>query len=250
MVLHDVSYYRELDELKGRFVSTVSHELRTPLSSVILQVSTLLKYYDRFEESERRDMILEVEQQAQVLRDLIEDILELSRFDAKRSTPQKRWFDLAEQCRGVVTAMRHATDEKLLTVDMGGCASRCHLLADPHQLERVARNLFSNAVKYTPVGGSVAVRLAQVGNEIKLEVEDTGIGIAPEEQGYVFDRFFRSELGLPHGFRHRAGAGDHQRNSRAARGPDRAAQHTGKGEYLRRDAARWQSGGRDGSAGK
>jgi signal transduction histidine kinase len=170
----------------------VSHELRTPLSSVMLQVSTLLKYYDRFEESERHDMIQEVQQQAQVLRDLIEDILELSRFDAKRAMPQKRWFDLAEQCRGVVTSMRHATDEKLLAVDMRGCADQCYLLADPHQLERVVRNLFSNAVKYTPVSGSVALRLAQVGNEVKLEVQDSGIGIAPEEQAHVFDRFFRS----------------------------------------------------------
>jgi PAS domain S-box-containing protein len=193
VALHDVTYFRELDELKGRFVSTVSHELRTPLSAVLLQVSTLLKYYDRFSDQERRSMIGEVQQQAHVLRELIEDILELSRLDARRSLPQKQWFDLVSYCHEVVTSMKPAIDEKRLSIDLAQCAGSRYILADPNQVMRVLRNLLSNAIKYTPDGGRIALRLDQVGGEARLSVTDTGIGITREEQVYIFDRFFRSE---------------------------------------------------------
>ncbi len=193
IVLHDVTYYRELDELKGRFVSTVSHELRTPLSAIMLQVSTLLKYYDRFEESERREMLGEIQQQAQVLRELIEDILELSRFDAKRATPQKRWFDLLEHCRGIMAELRPVVEEKQLLIRLNSEAGHCEVYGDPNQLMRAFRNLFSNALKYTPEGGKVSVDLLEANGEMQIVVQDTGIGIPPEEQIYVFDRFYRAE---------------------------------------------------------
>lgn len=193
IVLHDVTYYRELDELKGRFVSTVSHELRTPLSAIMLQVSTLLKYYDRFEERERREMLGEIQQQAQVLRELIEDILELSRFDAKRSTPQKRWFDLLEHCRGIMAELRPMVEDKQLMIRLNSEAKHCEVFGDPNQLMRAFRNLFSNAVKYTPDGGRVSVQLQETTDEMQVVVQDTGIGIPPDEQVYIFDRFYRAE---------------------------------------------------------
>jgi signal transduction histidine kinase len=193
VALHDVTNFRELDELKGRFVSNVSHELRTPLSAMLLQISTLLKYYDRFSDHERRTMIGEVQQQAHVLRELIEDILELSRLDARRSLPQKQWFDLVSHCQEGVASMRPALDEKGLSLDLAQCTGSRYILADPNQLMRVLRNLLSNAIKYTPEGGQIALRLEQIGEEIRLSVTDTGIGITPEEQSYIFDRFFRSE---------------------------------------------------------
>ena len=192
IVLHDVTYFRELDELKGRFVSTVSHELRTPLSAVLLQVSTLLKYYTRFEDDERQEMLVDIEQQAHILRELIEDILELSRFDSKRVMPQKRWVNLSDLYRSVLSSMRSVSEEKALRVTLSGFEDECLVEGDAHQLERVFRNLLGNAIKYTPEGGQIVVDLTQANGEVRLAVTDSGIGIAPEEQSYVFDRFFRS----------------------------------------------------------
>jgi PAS domain S-box-containing protein len=192
IVLHDVTYFRELDELKGRFVSTVSHELRTPLSAILLQVSTLLKYYTRFEDEERQEMLADIEQQAHVLRELIEDILELSRFDSKRTTLQKRWIDLSELYRSVLSTLRPVSDDKALTIVLDGFEEGCFVEGDVHQLERVFRNLVSNAIKYTPERGAITIDLGRVDGEVQLAVTDTGIGIAPDEQPYVFDRFFRA----------------------------------------------------------
>jgi two-component system phosphate regulon sensor histidine kinase PhoR len=193
IALHDVTTYRELDRLKGRFVSTVSHELRTPLSAILLQVTTLLKYYSRFEDTERLEVLGEIEEQAYVLRELIEDILELSRFDARRALPNKQWFDLAAECREIVAAMRPVVEEKNLRVDLTRCPPSYELFADPLQLARAFRNLYSNAVKYTPPGGLITVSLTRQGDHVQLSVSDTGIGIAPEEQLFVFDRFYRTE---------------------------------------------------------
>jgi len=196
IVLHDVTYFRELDELKGRFVSTVSHELRTPLSTVLLQVSTLLKYYDRLSEEERHSMVAGVQQQAYVLRELVEDILELSRFDARHATIQRQWFDLAVQCRSVIESLVLTTSEKQIAVQVEGCDSPCYIQGDVSQLARVLRNLITNAVKYTPPNGRVAVSLDQAGGNVRLVVSDSGIGIAPEDQKHIFDRFYRTDQAM------------------------------------------------------
>ena len=192
-VFHDVTKEVEANRAKSEFVSTVSHELRTPLSTVLLQISTLNKYYNRLGEDERREMMVDIEQQAHVLRELIEDILELSRFDARRDMPQMQWFDLAELCRAGVISLRAVIQNKDLQVDLAGCPPTCYLNGDQNQLARAFHNLLSNAIKYTAAGGQIVVGLEQTGPEVRLSVEDTGIGIAPEDQRYIFDRFFRAE---------------------------------------------------------
>ncbi|MCD4686457.1 MAG: GAF domain-containing protein, partial [Anaerolineae bacterium] len=192
IALHDVTYFRELDELKERFVSTVSHELRTPLSTILLQVSTLIRYYDRFDEAERRSMIGEMQEQSQVLRDLIEDILELSRFDAHKSVPSKQWFDLIAKCHEVLSALELAIEKKQLTLRLDGVSGSRYVMGDSNQIARVLRNLINNAIKYTPSGGTITLRVRQIGTEITFAVIDTGIGMTPEEVAHVFDRFYRA----------------------------------------------------------
>ncbi len=190
--LHDVTYYRDIEELKNQFVSTVSHEMRTPLSTVVLELGTLLAYYDRLSDSERREMLHEIQGQAHVLRDLIEDILGVSRLDAHREQPNKQPFDLAARCRAIIATMRNEMQQKHLRIELEGCSSPFEINADIDQIERVIRNLMSNAIKYTPDGGQILVRLARFDGEAQLSVSDSGIGILPEDQLYAFDRFYRA----------------------------------------------------------
>jgi PAS domain S-box-containing protein len=191
--MHDVTYYRDLEELKNQFVSTVSHEMRTPLSTVVLEIGTLLAYYDRLTDAERREMLQQIQEQSHVLRDLIEDILGVSRLDAHREHPNKQRFDLAARCRMLTAVLRSEIQQKQLRVELEGCGSAFEVNADIDQIERVFRNLMSNAIKYTRPGGEIVVRLARSSHEAHLSISDTGIGIPPEDQLYVFDRFYRAD---------------------------------------------------------
>jgi two-component system phosphate regulon sensor histidine kinase PhoR len=158
----------------------------------MLQVSTLIKYYERLAEPQRRNMIGEIQQQTHLLRELIEDILELSRFDAKRSQPQKRWFDLLGQSQEILDALRPAIQEKRLNLEVSQQLESSYIRADPQQIVRMLRNLMSNAIKYTPEGGHIWLRMDQINGEMRLTVSDTGIGIAPEDRPRIFDRFYRA----------------------------------------------------------
>ncbi len=192
VVLNDVTHYHELDALKGQFVATVSHELRTPLSAILLQISTLLKYYERFDETERHAMIEEIQEQSQILRNLIEDILELSRLDANRSMPKKQWFDFIAAVREVLGGLELTIREKQLEIDTTRCIGSRYIMADPNQIKRVIRNLVGNAVKYTPPGGRVAITVRQEDHHLVAEVVDNGIGISKEHLPHIFERFYRA----------------------------------------------------------
>jgi signal transduction histidine kinase/GAF domain-containing protein len=193
IALHDVTYFRELDEMKRQFVSTVSHELRNPLAALLLQISSLHRYYDRFAEEERRRMVAQVQQHAYGLRELVEDILELSRFDAGRTLPQKEWFDLVDKCRSVINVMQPLIREKNQLFDAHYSAESCYFHADPNQITRVVRNLVENAIKYTPDSGQIKLKLEIQAAELHLSVTDTGIGIPSDKLVYIFDRFFRTD---------------------------------------------------------
>lgn len=205
--IRDVSAAKDMERMKDALVSNVSHELRTPLSSMVLQLGTLDKYYVRLADDERRTMVGEILEQATVLMDLINDILSLARFDAHQEQPRKEWFDVAAMIHDTVEALSLAALEKDLTTVIDLPAAPCAIHADPAQIARMFRNLYGNAIKYTPPGGRVTVGLVCDGQRVTMTVRDTGIGIAPHEQAHLFERFFRSEeaarmasgtgLGLP-----------------------------------------------------
>ncbi|MBN2303047.1 MAG: GAF domain-containing protein, partial [Anaerolineae bacterium] len=193
IVLHDVTHFRELEELKEGFVSNVSHELVQPLSAMILRASSLHKYFHRLDSGKQYELVTNVLQQSYALRDLVDDILALSRFDAHRMPVNTEWFDLAKQCRDVVHTLTPNIEAKQLSINTAGCLTREPFLGDPSLIKRAIGNLIGNAVKYTPEGGAITVSLASAGGTVRLAVRDTGIGIAPDKQRFIFDRFFRTD---------------------------------------------------------
>ncbi len=191
VVLRDVTHYRELDQLKDRFVSTVTHELRTPAASLILAIETLTQYYDRLTPEKRIERIRKLQEQGYVLHDLINDILDLSRFDAHLSLPEKQTFDLAEQCRVVLQSFEEISQKKRLKIGALGLDIPTPIVADPDQIARVVRNLIGNAVKYTSEEGHIFVQVTRMNSDVQVSVRDTGIGIPAEDQAHIFERFYR-----------------------------------------------------------
>lgn len=187
-VMQDVTSIKELSEMKSEFVAAVSHDLRSPLSTVYSLLDAIEQVGPLNEQ--QQDFAANARQELTRLLDLTSGLLDLAGLEADielEMTP----CDLG----GVVTrsadTWRDQVEERGLVLDVDVPQENLLVLGNLGRLWQVIDNLLSNAIKYTAAGGRVAVCVALEGQEAVLRVRDTGIGIAPEDQPYVFDRFFR-----------------------------------------------------------
>ena len=181
---------RELDRLKDEFVSLVSHELRTPLTSIRGYVELLLDDHWGLSADQRRFLEI-VDRNSARLLELVADLLFLAQIDAGKLAIEVATVDLNQVVEECVETSSPAADVR-------GIRLGAHLdpvpeiQGDRARLAQVLDNLVSNAVKFTPSGGRVDVRLRADGDAAVLEVKDSGLGIPEAEQAQLFERFFRS----------------------------------------------------------
>jgi two-component system, sensor histidine kinase and response regulator len=182
---------RELDRLKDEFIGLVSHELRTPLVSILGYVELLRDGgvsgldVDRFAEM--------IERGAQRLQRLVGDLLFLSRIQSGTMAVEFRSADLAGIVAAAVEEMRPEAQRKHIELVLSATAMP-PLGVDPTRIAELLENLISNAVKFTPAGGRVEVRLGLEQDQAVLAVADTGIGIPAADREQIFERFFRTSV--------------------------------------------------------
>jgi PAS domain S-box-containing protein len=182
---------RELDRLKDGFIATVSHELRTPLAAIIGYVELLR---DERASGVDRDHFAEViGRNAQRLLRLVGDLLFLSGIQAGTVTVGLRSTNLADVAVTAVDGMRPEAQRKRVDLALSATAAPC-LPADPARIGELLGHLISNAVKFTPAGGMVEVRLGVDKDQAVIAVADTGSGIPLADQDRVFERFFRTTI--------------------------------------------------------
>jgi two-component system phosphate regulon sensor histidine kinase PhoR len=186
-VFHDVSEIRRLESHRRDFVANVSHELRTPLASIQGFVETL--HDDSLEPAQRKQYLDVVARNAERLRALIEDLLELSRIEGRTQPLALEPVDAAALASSLLRDMRPRIESRRLAVAAAGASPPA--LADRRALEQVLQNLLDNALKYTEPGGRIDVRLSSAGGKVRIEVADTGIGIPEADRTRVFERFYR-----------------------------------------------------------
>ena len=183
---------RELDGMKDQFVSTVSHELRTPLTSMVGYLEILLgEEVGELSEDQKRFLEI-VDRNSRRLNSLIEDILMTSRLDTGRLSIEPEAVDMGTLVTERVESIHGAADQKGVELRLSVADSVPELWADPMRVGQVVDNLLSNAFKFTPPGGTVAVMVTMDGESIRIDVSDTGVGIPPDEVDRLFDRFFRA----------------------------------------------------------
>jgi signal transduction histidine kinase len=182
----------ELDRLKTEFVATVSHELRTPLTSIRGYTEILADGDAGALTAEAQRIISVLDQNSERLLALIEDLLTFSRIEVGRLVVYPSDLDLFTLVDRVCLAVRPALEKAALTLVRDLPAKPSTVYADPAHLERVLLNLLTNAVKFTPDGGTVTVRARRYAEQVTISVSDTGIGIPADEQEQLFTRFFRS----------------------------------------------------------
>ena len=182
---------RELDRLKDEFISLVSHELRTPLTSIRGYLELLLDGGGGELSEDQARFLAVVDRNSKRLMHLVGDLLFLAQVEAGKLTLELGDVDLDDLVAECVEAAKPIADEK--GIELGAVLEPTPVMTgDRGRLGQVLDNLVSNALKFTPEGGSVCVRMATRDDEAVVEVEDTGIGISPEEQDQLFERFFRS----------------------------------------------------------
>lgn len=179
---------QDLDRLKTQFFSNVSHELRTPLTLILSPIESLLGRSQPLEPAVHEVLIL-VQRNSLRLLKLINDLLDLTRLDQGSEVLRKRRIVVGTFVRGVVDSVRHLGLSKKIRMHVEAGDPAVEVAADGSRLEKVLVNLLTNAIKYTPAGGSITVRWKQEADQVLLEVSDTGVGIPPEDIPKIFDRF-------------------------------------------------------------
>ena len=188
--LREVTADRELDRMRDAFVATVSHELRTPLTSISGFLEMLEDEEHTLGEAGRQYLDV-IRRATERLHALVEDLLLVAQIEARRIELQLAPVDLADIVQRAVEAARPSALEKEIVLDVV-TDHPPRVLGDEKRLSQVLDNLVSNAVKFTPDGGSVRISVGTNGAGAKIVVAATGIGVSAEEQKQVFSRFFRA----------------------------------------------------------
>ncbi len=188
VVLRDITHFKELDEMKSEFVATVSHDLRAPLT-FIRGYATMLDMVGTLNDKQR-DYLQHILDGIGQMSSLIEDLLNLRRIEAGvgiRKEPCPLGLVLIE----AVDTMRARAASKGVTLRLEPAEGAPIVIGDRTLLRQAVGNLVDNAIKYTPSGGHVRVGLEIHEQEVHIYVSDTGIGIAPEHQVRLFEKFYR-----------------------------------------------------------
>lgn len=194
LVLHDVTEHRRLEQVRRDFVANVSHELKTPLTAIQGAVETLLDGA-LGDPAHARPFVASIAEEAARLRRLVEDLLTLAQVETRAATPAREPIPLGAFLEEEIARHRTLADAHQVSLALKGPAARLSVTADRRQLSQAVGNLLDNAIKYNHPGGRVVVRASEQGDRLRLDVEDTGVGIPPDDLPRIFERFYRVDKG-------------------------------------------------------
>lgn len=190
LVLNDVTELRRLERLRQDFFASVSHELKTPLAAIKAYGETLLDDDGR-DPTVLRRFLERIAEQADRLHALVLDMLMLARVESEDHGFDFQPIPASRVVASSVEAFRSDAESKRVALEFDARDEEVQVLADAEGLGMIVRNLVDNAVKYTPPGGRVRVRVGVEQDAVSIVVEDTGVGIPPEDLSRIFERFYR-----------------------------------------------------------
>lgn len=185
---------RSNDEMRRSMIANISHDLRTPLTTLKAHLDTLSLKDASLEPAERKQYLATSMKQCQRLTRLVSQLLELATLDAGHLALNREPFQVAELIQDITQKFSLAASRSNVEIRAEYASNLPLVVADIGLIERVIDNLIDNALQYSPVGGTVTVRAAAVSaDQVRIDIEDLGPGIAKEDQAKLFDRFYRGD---------------------------------------------------------
>lgn len=189
LLLRDVTELQELNRLKSEFVATASHELKTPISSIGMSVRLLRERRGDVLDDRDRELLDAAAEDVDRLRDLVDDLLDLSKIESGRMEMEREAISVSLICDKALEVLRTQADEKNISVAVNIPEELPDVHADPNKVTWVLNNLLSNALRYSEQGDHVQIEANTIGESVRISVEDEGAGIPYEYQSKIFDKF-------------------------------------------------------------
>jgi two-component system phosphate regulon sensor histidine kinase PhoR len=194
VVIEDASELRRLQQMRSEFIDNLSHELRTPLSNVSLLAETLAREAESTDVPARmRDRITKIEVETGHLVQMVNELLDLARIEGGSQLVLDDDVDLGGLAEGSVERLRLFADRNAVTLVVAPEAGLPTIRGDGARLGQVFVNLVHNAIKFSPDGGEVRLRVRSEGGQVVSSVTDHGIGIAKGDRSRIFERFYKAD---------------------------------------------------------
>ncbi len=189
-LFQDITEQHRLEVMRREFVANVSHELKTPLTSIKSYTETLLDGAIDSPDTARHFLMV-VEHEADRMTRLVRDLLQLSNFDANSIQFDHEYHDYADLIKKTVAKLEVTAKNKSQRLFIESAPAELVGYFDYDRIEQVVQNIISNALKYTPEGGQIVLRMYEEAESVVMEVQDNGVGIPEQDINRIFDRFYR-----------------------------------------------------------
>lgn len=188
-IVQNMEEMKTMDNLRRELVANVSHDLRTPLATIQGYLETILIKSDSLTEDEKKKYVQIIHSSATRLNKLVGELFELSKLEAREAKPKPEPFSFAELVQDVYQKNLILTKEKNIEFTYDLPHNIPYVYADIGMMERVLQNLIENAIKFTPEGGKILMRLDHLNDRVKISIRDNGYGIRQKDIPHILDRY-------------------------------------------------------------
>jgi len=187
---------KQLDKVKSNFFANISHELRTPLTLILGPLSYILDNPEEWKKEHIQRQLLVMQRNGKSLMDLIEEILDLSKLEANKLELQEEGTPIVQFFEYLFFVFEPQFQSQQLDYQLNLVVrDDLFVMLDRKKLEKVLNNFLSNAIKFTPQGGTIILTVKETASQLKIQVSDTGKGIHPKDLPHIFERFYQSKQG-------------------------------------------------------